>query len=545
LLPWVEIIIPHVLLAERALLRGLPRAQAARWDYVKIDECLEGTRSTVLDEITERIYTEDQRRIQWLNGLAGTGKSTLAKTVAHLFADKNQLGASFFCSRDEADRSDVGLIFPTLAFQLSETVLGFAAELSKVIDVQPDIGYALPPEQLEKLIVGPFRNAGSHSQPILIVIDALDECKDEKATSTILMALSQYIDAMPFLKVFVTCRPEQDVRQTFRSLQALSNILDLHLVDRTLVDHDIHRFLNFRLTQIAKSRSVGDLLASWPPVEFIEKLVQKAAGSFIFASTICKVIDEGDLEEELEQVAKLPTDKEGSLGIDDLYRQVVETALKNMSKVDVLKCRSILGTIILLQSPLSIADICQLLLCKRTAVNSYLKRFHSVIAIPREDPTGAVRVIHASFHDFLTDRTRCPDGLFVQPVLQHREITIFLFKHMMKNLHADVADGGETDGVLVYACRYWADHLSYTTRDGSDIDELVAALKRFAQAKLFQWTKTLHVLGSFDVIAAALQKTRRWLSVGCPCVAPWLGLNVHLFSGNCTTAATACSMAPS
>jgi len=65
-------------------------------------------------------------------------------------------------------------------------------------------------------------------------------------------------------------------------------------------------------------------------------LVQKAAGLFIFASTICKVINEGDLEEELKQVAKLPTDKEGCLGIDDLYQQVVKTALKNMSKEDVL-----------------------------------------------------------------------------------------------------------------------------------------------------------------------------------------------------------------
>jgi hypothetical protein len=89
---------------------------------------------------------------------------------------------------------------------------------------------------------------------------------------------------------------------------------------------------------------------------------------------------------------------------------------------------------------------------------------------------------------------------------------------MMKNLHAD-ADGGEVDGVLVYACRYWADHLSYTTRDGSDTDELVTALEKFVREKLSQWTKTLRVLASFDVIATALRKTRRWLPVGCACVA--------------------------
>ena len=303
-------IIPHIFIAERALLCGLPRAKAARWDYTKIDECLEGTHSTVLNEIKQHIFKRDHRHIQWLNGLAGTGKSTIAKTVAHLFADENQLGASFFCSRDEADRSDIGLVFPTLAFQLSETVLGFAAELSKVIDAKPDIGYALPPEQLQKLIVGPLQNLGSHSQPILIVIDALDECKDEKATSTILMALSQHIDAIPFLNVFVTSRPEEDVRKTFRLLKDHSNILDLHLVDRTLVDHDIHHFLHFQLNKMAKNRSFGDLPANWPPEDSIEKLVQKAAGSFIFASTICKVMEEGDLEDKLEQLVKIPTDQE-------------------------------------------------------------------------------------------------------------------------------------------------------------------------------------------------------------------------------------------
>ena len=531
----------------------LPRAKAARWDYIDIAECLEGTRITVLDEIKERVLIEERRRIQWLNGLAGTGKSTIAKTVAHLLANENQLGASFFCSRDEAERSNVRLVFPTLAFQLSETVLGFATELSKVIDIQPDIGYALPPEQLEKLIIGPFRNIGSHSQPILIVIDALDECKDEKATSTILMALSQYINAIPFLKLLVTSRPEQDARQTFRSLEPYSNILDLHLVDRTLVDRDIHHFLNFRLTLMARNRSVSDLLPSWPPTGLIDRLVQKAAGSFIFASTICKVVEEGDLEEELEKVSKASTDNEGRLGIDDLYRQVVENALKHMGMEDVLKCRSVLGTIVLLQSPLSITDVGRLLLCKRTAVNKYLKNFHSVLAIPREDPMGAVRVIHTSFHDFLTDSTRCSGRFFVQPSSQHREIISFLLRYMMNNLHTDADDGEiasnsdqqSTDGVLVYACCYWADHLSYTAREGSETDQFVAALEKFLQVRLSQWTKTLCVWGSFDVIATALQKTRRWYSVGPPqcCSLSRSTFNVSSFLGNTTTAATACSMA--
>ena len=122
-------------------------------------------------QIKEHISTGDHRHIQWLNGLVGMGKNTIVKTVAHLFVDENQLEAPFFCSCNEADQSNVRLIIPTLAFQLSETVLGFATE-PKVINAKSDISYTLPSEQLQKLIIGPLQNVGLLSQPILIVIDA-------------------------------------------------------------------------------------------------------------------------------------------------------------------------------------------------------------------------------------------------------------------------------------------------------------------------------------------------------------------------------------
>ena len=56
----------------------------------------------------------------WLNGLAGTGKSTIAQTIAERAFAEGRLGASFFCSGAVEDRSDLQLIFPTLAFQLAQ-----------------------------------------------------------------------------------------------------------------------------------------------------------------------------------------------------------------------------------------------------------------------------------------------------------------------------------------------------------------------------------------------------------------------------------------
>jgi hypothetical protein len=122
------------------------------------------------------------RPVYWLNGLASTGKTTVAKTIVHFAADRGQLGASFFCSRGVVDRSDITFIFLTLAFQLSELFAQFRAELIKTIQKRRDTGYALPSEQFQELIVEPLRNTDLHAsaQSILIVIDAMDECKEEE-----------------------------------------------------------------------------------------------------------------------------------------------------------------------------------------------------------------------------------------------------------------------------------------------------------------------------------------------------------------------------
>ena len=80
---------------------------------------MRGTRKGVLQEIEHWLMSEQDQHIFWLNGLAGTGKSTIAQSFAErAFAD-GKLGAGFFCSRDFQDRSNLQMIFPTLAFQLA------------------------------------------------------------------------------------------------------------------------------------------------------------------------------------------------------------------------------------------------------------------------------------------------------------------------------------------------------------------------------------------------------------------------------------------
>ena len=62
---------------------------------------------------------DDERCIFWLNGMAGTGKSTIARTIARKYYEQERLGASFFFSRGGGDVSHAGKFFTSIAVQLA------------------------------------------------------------------------------------------------------------------------------------------------------------------------------------------------------------------------------------------------------------------------------------------------------------------------------------------------------------------------------------------------------------------------------------------
>ena len=202
---------------------------------------MKGTRRDVLSQLECWLSDEQDKQVLWLNGLAGTGKSTIAQAFAEMSFADGKLGASFFCSRNFDDRSNLRKIFPTLAFQLAHRYPRFREELLPVLTASPDVGRESLCSQIEKLIVGPLKTTHIST---LIIIDALDECKDEEPASAILSILSRYVDQIPCVKFFITGRPEPRIRSGFRltALRPITEALKLHNVKRPLVDIDIKLF---------------------------------------------------------------------------------------------------------------------------------------------------------------------------------------------------------------------------------------------------------------------------------------------------------------
>jgi hypothetical protein len=497
--------------------------------------CLGGTRVDVLQHLDNWLEDMQGQRIFWLNGLAGTGKSTIAQTFAEITFAEGKLGGSFFCSRGFEDRSNLQVIFPTLAFQLAYQYPPFQEELLKVLRANPGIGHQSLCSQLEKVIIGPFKVTQIST---LIIIDALDECQDEEPASAILSMLSRYVDEIPNVKFFITGRPEPRIRSGFRleALRPITEVLKLHNIERSSVDSDIKLFFRTRLTEIVKHRSSWDLTEDWPSPSDVNTLCEKAAGLFIYASTVVKFVAPRHFqpEERLALIISLPqqTAHEGKLGIDLLYTQVLTQAFQDVDSDDqefYQNFRSIAGAVLLVFNPLSMRSLSNLLsdLGTPSKISNAVSSLHSLLLIPdnAEDP---IYTFHKSFPDFLMDPGRCKDKrFFVDPPVHHRRILLSCLDLMRKRLRRNICNLDDhavlsevkdlpthlkthIGGALEYACRFWTRHLVEIPSSSHDVEEVYEAIDRFFETCLLSWIEVLSLTGNLNIGVYALSDVQQW-----------------------------------
>jgi hypothetical protein len=515
------------------LLNGIRHADGAGHHSGDRQGCLRGTRTGVLLQLEDWLENEQGQRVLWLNGLAGTGKSTIAQTFAEITFAEGKLGASFFCSRNFEDRSNIRTIFPTLAFQLAYRYPLFREELLQVLRANPEIGRGSLVSQAEKIIVGPLKATNIST---LIIIDALDECKDEEPASAILSVLSRYVDEIPNVKFFITGRPEPPIRSGFRlkSLRPVTEVLRLHDVEPSSVDSDIRLFFRTQLSDIAKNRSDCDLLKDWPGSSDLDTLCEKAAGFFIYASTVVKFVASKDHQpaERLSDIVSLPrsTAKEGRSGIDQLYTEVLQQAFLNIQADDggfYSRFRSVVGAVVLVFNPLSVTGLSDLLGVSH--VSTTLRSLHSLFAIPASEPDPTpIHVLHKSFPDFLTDPGRCTDKqFFVEPSIHHREILLLCLKVMKTRLkrnicelddHVLLSEVKDLDtrrtvhigDALGYACQFWASHLVETIGSVHDVKEVESGINNFFETCLLFWIEVLSITGNLGIGVYAMNKIEEW-----------------------------------
>jgi len=484
--------------------------------------------------------SSDSPRVFWLTGQAGSGKTTIAYTIARRFekggsADQHAiLGGNFLCSRQFEETQGRTQIIPTIAYQLARKCKPYADVLhvaDKFDAVNRDVV-----TQLKDLLIGPWQ----HSEPMrrpklppyLIIIDALDEIKDDGGSAflhDLLAAIDEY--DLRGLKFLVTSRPNLEVVKLLKSFASEANCR-LQEVPIEEAKPDVELYVKERLKELDGRPE-------------LDELVKRAGGLFVYAATAVRYLAGSvTVEEQIDMLKDLfskshkpPSGSDAFLLIDNLYRQIMLDAFSDLDEMALASRLCILYTCLCTAERTSASTVALLvhrhlvLGGEDKAVRAVLRDLHAVLY------TRGDRIYwhHSSFADFIFTQARsnfrirennfafsCNEpshhkflsescfrimksslrfnmGNIPSSFLFDRDNTIALSKQINQNIGAGAR----------YASRYWTHHLA--TAELTNTDYVCDSISEFLQIRILFWIEAMNLLGISDQCTAMLQYARQWV----------------------------------
>lgn len=529
--------------------------------------CLVGTRTELLSQIAQWVDDRHGELIYWLCGKAGTGKSTVSRTVVHTLKQQGRPVATFFFKRGQADRSDAARFFPTIARQFADTIPGLDHSIAAAIAKDSFLSHSALNAQFDKLIFQPFRNMAPTNMPstdVSLVIDALDECERVSDVGKMLALLSQ-LESIPGLRlrIFVTSRPDHPTLEGFAEMSGrLHRDIRLEEVQATTIEHDIRLFLKKEFVEIKRKRQRNpyDILpADWPESDSIEALVKLTVPLFIAASTVCRYISESDPRGRLAEIIH-HRNHETFSGLERTYLPILGKVVVSDSKRErtrkIEAFRQVIGPIILLGNPLSAVSLSKLLHIPIEKIGEVVTHLHSVLDIP-SDANAPIRLFHLSFHDFLLDsETGDSNEFWIDETRVHRELAhkclqLLNGPGMLRQDICDVEQPGTLRASLgkqqvskwipaevSYACCYLVWH--FANGGGKIYDDDV--VHEFLKTHLLHWMEALSWLGRISDVIQFLNALRSLVQVSTERALSSTGLGTMRLTLTRSTEGLKCSL---
>ncbi|KAH7335574.1 quinon protein alcohol dehydrogenase-like superfamily [Rhizoctonia solani] len=482
--------------ATEARLNSIQPAKSAFYDSraassINRRKCTPHTREQAILDILSWKDNNGRSNLYWLNGMAGTGKTTIANTVCAILDESHQLGASFFCTRSHIECRDVNVIFPTIAYQLARFSHPFCLALVQALEQSADLQHRALEKQFECMIAAP---AVKSLSSCVVVIDALDECEDSQGVEHILKVISSEAIGLP-IKFLVSGRPEPQLQ---RHMARTASQLVLHDLDHGVVKEDIKTYLRTELK--------SDFLVLNEPA--LEALVERAGVLFIYAATVVRYIGADyftlDPNRRLATVLSATATPTSALtrSIDTLYRTIIDFVFNNpnLEPSDKELLKLVLHTIVCAQEPLSI-----------NALNVILK-------------LGDAARVKTALQHYVLDPSRSKEYA-CQEESQHNKLATLCFNRIKRNkrqfnicqLESSYVFDEQVSGIderinqaipldLLYACQHWAVHLQL----GENSSEQERRLSEFLSAGLLLWMEILNLKKRISLGSGLLERAKKW-----------------------------------
>jgi hypothetical protein len=489
--------------------------------------CLKGTRTALLDSIAEWMKDPSAKRIYWLTGVAGTGKTTVAQSVARMAHDEDCLGATFFFSRtaETVERRRAAAVIPTIAYQLATKHSALHDAICRAVASNKDIRTSQISIQIQKLLSLALSSIkGTLPRPLVVVVDALDECDKEagREGGELVPLLLDALDGLPFcVKLFITSRPEATIRNMFQrtDIRGATRGLALHRdIADDVVRRDVGQYLRHEFDKLIVERGIAT--QPFPSPSDFATLLDRAGTLFIYVRTVMTYISDqlGEPEDQLADILQAGslTLSDQFADLDGLYLQILNKALDGFGRPTVAQFRDVLSAIVLLEENLPLTAFIAVAgvdvgRCKRV-----LRALSSVLLYDHR-PEEPIRVMHPSFPDFVLDRCGSSDFKLAMHECHHRfalHCLQILNSGLRRNicdiedsslLNSEVPDlqqrlAGAVPSELRYAAKFWHVHLRECMGACDDLSGILGQLDEFCSTHLLHWVELMSLLGDFSVV---------------------------------------------
>ncbi|KAH7140322.1 hypothetical protein B0J13DRAFT_637820 [Dactylonectria estremocensis] len=430
----------------------LPSVEQARFDTEEAhrNRCHSGTRVEVLSKIRSWARKPTEESLLWLQAPAGTGKSTIARTLQDVFpADSpEKLVAGYFFKRGHSQRNLASLVFSTIASQFVETIPQFDNFLHQSIGNLAAAGNENViqtkslDEQVKMLISTPLSelNASGHNDGSIriIIIDALDECTDLVGIDRVIELLLTATNSQLRLRVIVTSRLTARILDSFQNMEETGisyATIKLHEQFKGETEADIRTFLTKSFERIKVKRKIPQ--DPWPRVEMLNQAIAHATPLFIYAVTLIRFIEPPGSRilnptKQLESWFRgCHLNKSHLSDITKMYKLIMECLLygddaeaQNYYQANIYpSSKTFWGLLLFSLSP--------------SHVSTWLSKLHAVVHVPSDD-TSPVQIIHKSFSDFLVGNGGSEPHCKVNESETHLMLARRCMSRMSAGLHKNI-----------------------------------------------------------------------------------------------------------
>lgn len=486
-----------------------------------------------------------------LCGSPGTGKSAISKTIATELNDQERLAASYFFDKRAGEGGNTSLkgFVSSLVYQFAHFSPLFHTALGKQLDRDPSLSNATADVQLRRLLLDPMLSLTPPVARWVVLIDALDECGDSNNLKKLMNLLAACTELRLHVTFFFTSRPESEIlvaleRKPFADVTVVES---MDKVDPASTAHDILVFIQSKFKSIHAERQDG---SSPPGKRETRRFAERCRGLFEIAAIRLRELESErafHLAEAVRIMLKwLESTPASPSPLQDEHSRILRKAYpppdpttpqdrRMFSDIAMEKYRTLVGALIGVRRPLSIAPLAALLGMDVSGATAALSPLSSVIAVPKSS-SDPVHFYHATFPEFILSKDEMDptNPHFNYAIVSgHSQVALSLrcFEVMSKLLHQNIcqlpdpfvfnADAfrlsyerlhNKIPDHLRYACLHWSDHLR-RAQSPKDSESLLKALRAWCTTKIMFYFELSSWLDQLEHAEGPLSEASTWCKV--------------------------------